>query len=81
MAPSTTGCFSQAGFRFLRALTRHNEREWSLAHKTEFEMYLRQLRLQLIADSAGPLLTHGWCLSLNFSARQEEFLTEVVMGR
>jgi len=59
MALSTIGCFSQASFRFLRALARHNEREWFLAHKTEFDMYLRQLRLQLIADLAGPLLTHA----------------------
>ncbi len=55
MARSTTAYFSPASFKFLRALARHNEREWFLAHKAEFETHLRQPMLQLIADLAKPL--------------------------
>ncbi len=55
MARPTPGYFSPASFKFLRALARHNERDWFLAHKNEFEVQLRQPMLRLIADLADPL--------------------------
>lgn len=51
------GYFSPASFGFLRALARHNERAWFLAHKADYERHLRQPFLRLIADLAGPLAT------------------------
>lgn len=42
--------FGAGTFRFLRALARHNERDWFLAHKPDYEAQLRQPFLRLIAD-------------------------------
>lgn len=42
--------FSDASFKFLRGLARHNEREWFHAHKREYEDYVRAPFLALIAD-------------------------------
>ena len=48
--------FSDRSFRFLRALARHNNREWFLAHKAEFEEHLRGPFLRLISDLQPDLL-------------------------
>lgn len=50
-----SGYFSASTFRFLRALARHNEREWFHAHRSDYEVHLRQPCLQLIADLQAPL--------------------------
>ena len=42
--------FTDATFRFLRGLARHNEREWFNAHRADHEAALRQPFLRLIAD-------------------------------
>jgi uncharacterized protein (TIGR02453 family) len=42
--------FSDKTFKFLRALARHNEREWFHAHKEDYEEHLRQPFLRLIAE-------------------------------
>ena len=42
--------FTEATFRFLRGLARHNEREWFNAHKADHEASLKQPFLRLIAD-------------------------------
>ncbi len=42
--------FSPATFRFLRALARHNSREWFHAHRDDYERFVREPFLQLIAD-------------------------------
>lgn len=42
--------FTDATFRFLRGLARHNEREWFNAHRADYESHLRQPFLRLIAD-------------------------------
>jgi len=44
--------FSPAVFRFLKALKRHNNRDWFLAHKDEYERDVRQPALCFIADFA-----------------------------
>ena len=48
--------FDDKTFKFLRALARHNEREWFHAHKAEYEEHLRQPFLRLIADLQPDLL-------------------------
>jgi uncharacterized protein (TIGR02453 family) len=48
--------FSDKTFKFLRALARHNEREWFHAHKQDYEDHLRQPFLRLIADLQPDLL-------------------------
>jgi uncharacterized protein (TIGR02453 family) len=48
--------FSERSFKFLRALARHNEREWFHAHKEDYEQYVRGPFLALIADLQPALL-------------------------
>jgi uncharacterized protein (TIGR02453 family) len=52
---ATTGYFTPATFKFLRSLSRNNDREWFTAHKADYEADLRQPFLRLIADMAEPL--------------------------
>jgi uncharacterized protein (TIGR02453 family) len=47
--------FTPATFRFLRALDRHNNREWFHAHKDHYERHVREPFLQLISDLQEPL--------------------------
>jgi uncharacterized protein (TIGR02453 family) len=42
--------FSERSFKFLRALGRHNEREWFHAHKADYEQHVRAPFLALITD-------------------------------
>ena len=42
--------FSDASFKFLRGLARHNDKTWFAAHKAEYEEHVRQPFLRLIAD-------------------------------
>ncbi|QSX77445.1 DUF2461 domain-containing protein [Agrilutibacter solisilvae] len=42
--------FSQHSFKFLRGLARHNEREWFLAHKADYEQHVREPFQRLLAD-------------------------------
>jgi uncharacterized protein (TIGR02453 family) len=51
----STAYFTPATFRFLRALDRHNERDWFHAHKADYERHVREPFLQLIADINAPL--------------------------
>lgn len=45
-----TTYFTDKSFKFLRALARHNERAWFLAHKGDYEAHVREPFLRLIAD-------------------------------
>lgn len=47
--------FTTATFRFLRALDRHNDREWFHAHKNDYERHVREPFLQLVTDLQAPL--------------------------
>jgi uncharacterized protein (TIGR02453 family) len=47
--------FSTATFRFLRALSRNNNREWFQAHCADYERHVREPFLKLIADLQAPL--------------------------
>jgi len=47
--------YTPATFRFLRALARHNERDWFQAHKAAYEEHVKSASLRLIADLAVPL--------------------------
>ena len=47
--------FTPATFRFLRALDRHNSREWFQTHKDDYERHVREPFLQLITDLQAPL--------------------------
>jgi uncharacterized protein (TIGR02453 family) len=47
--------FTPATFRFLRALDRHNNRDWFHAHKDDYERHVREPFLQLIGDLQEPL--------------------------
>ena len=47
--------FTAATFRFLRALDRHNSRDWFHAHKADYERHVREPFLQLITDLQTPL--------------------------
>lgn len=42
--------FTDASFRFLRSLARHNERAWFHAHKADYEAHVREPFLRLLAD-------------------------------
>ena len=44
--------FSERSFKFMRALARHNDREWFHAHKQDYEQHVRAPFLALIADLA-----------------------------
>ena len=48
--------FSDKTFKFLRALARHNDREWFHAHKADYEAQVRQPFLALISDLQPALL-------------------------
>lgn len=45
-----TTYFSEASFKFLRGLARHNERAWFLAHKAGYEATVREPFQRLLAD-------------------------------
>ena len=45
-----TTYFSDASFKFLRGLARHNERAWFLAHKAEYDAAVREPFLRLLGD-------------------------------
>lgn len=47
--------FTPASFRFLRALDRHNSREWFHANKSKYEKHVREPFLALITDLQSPL--------------------------
>ena len=47
--------FTPATFRFLRALDRHNSREWFQTHKHDYERHVREPFLQLITELQAPL--------------------------
>lgn len=47
--------FSDASFRFLRALARHNDRTWFLGHRDDYARHVQQPMLRLIADLAEPM--------------------------
>lgn len=42
--------FSDASFKFLRGLARHNNREWFLAHKADYESHVRAPFQRLLTD-------------------------------
>ena len=42
--------FTEATFRFLRGLARHNSREWFLAHKDGYEAHVRAPFQRLLVD-------------------------------
>lgn len=42
--------FSDASFRFLRALARHNDRAWFQAHRADYDAHVREPFQRLIAD-------------------------------
>jgi uncharacterized protein (TIGR02453 family) len=42
--------FSDASFKFLRGLARHNSREWFLAHKADYEAHVREPFQRLLTD-------------------------------
>jgi uncharacterized protein (TIGR02453 family) len=47
--------FTPRTFRFLRGLARHNERPWFESHRDEYETFVREPALRLIADLQEPL--------------------------
>jgi uncharacterized protein (TIGR02453 family) len=47
--------FTAATFRFLRALSRNNSREWFKTHQADYERYVREPYLQFITDLQAPL--------------------------
>ncbi|WP_028918824.1 DUF2461 domain-containing protein [Pseudoxanthomonas suwonensis] len=52
-----TSYFSDASFRFLRGLARHNEKAWFEAHRADYEVHVRQPFLRLITDLQPALAT------------------------
>lgn len=42
--------FSDASFKFLRSLARHNDRTWFQAHKAEYDAHVREPFLRLLTD-------------------------------
>jgi uncharacterized protein (TIGR02453 family) len=55
MPAARTPYFTPDTFRFLRALARHNEREWFEANRERYERAVREPCLRLIADLQQPL--------------------------
>ena len=55
MAARPTTYFTPATFKFLRALGRHNERDWFQAHKGQYEEFVKEPSLRLIRDMQAPL--------------------------
>lgn len=47
--------FTPELFRFLARLKRNNDRDWFLAHKDDYETFVRQPALRFITDFAAPL--------------------------
>ena len=45
-----TRYFSDASFKFLRALARNNDKTWFNAHKQQYEDHVRQPFLRLLVD-------------------------------
>lgn len=45
-----TAYFSDASFKFLRGLARHNDKAWFAAHKHQYEEHVRQPFLRLLGD-------------------------------
>ncbi|MCI4567095.1 DUF2461 domain-containing protein [Lysobacter sp. CFH 32150] len=45
-----TTYFTDASFKFLRGLARHNNREWFLAHKGDYDTHVRQPFQRLLTD-------------------------------
>jgi uncharacterized protein (TIGR02453 family) len=45
-----TAYFTEASFKFLRGLARHNERAWFLAHKAEYDEHVRAPFQRLLTD-------------------------------
>jgi uncharacterized protein (TIGR02453 family) len=45
-----TTYFTEASFKFLRGLARHNERAWFLAHKAEYDTHVRAPFQRLLND-------------------------------
>ncbi|TDB27848.1 DUF2461 domain-containing protein [Stenotrophomonas sp. ATCM1_4] len=45
-----TQYFSDASYKFLRGLARHNDKAWFAEHKQQYEEYVRQPFLRLITD-------------------------------
>lgn len=56
--------FSDASFKFLRGLARHNTREWFLSHKADYESHVRAPFQRLLTDLQPALAA----LSPNFRA-------------
>lgn len=52
-----TTYFSDASFRFLRNLARHNDRAWFQSHKADYEAHVREPFQRLIADLQPSLAT------------------------
>lgn len=42
--------FTPRSLKFLRGLARHNDREWFLAHKTDYEQHIREPFRRLLTD-------------------------------
>lgn len=42
--------FTDASFKFLRALARHNSREWFQAHRSDYELHVREPFQRLLTD-------------------------------
>ena len=42
--------FSERGLKFLRALRRHNERDWFAAHRAEYDLYVRDPMRGLVEE-------------------------------
>ncbi len=55
MAKATQPYFTPHTLRFLRALARHNDREWFHAHKADYEQHVKLPCLALVSDLALPL--------------------------
>ncbi len=51
--------FPEAGFRFLRQLKRHNDRDWFREHKTEYEQNVEQPMKALVFAVAAQCRAHG----------------------
>ena len=49
--------FSDASFKFLRNLDRHNNKAWFAEHKHEYEEHVRQPFLRLIAEAVSAAVT------------------------
>lgn len=50
-----TAYFSDASFKFLRGLARHNDKTWFNDHRDQYETHVKQPFLQLLTDLQGDL--------------------------